>query len=478
MAVDFQTDIEHIVVLMLENRSFDHMYGWSGRGDGLTAALFNRENVADAASAPVFVTDKARYLGDLSIDPSHALLDVNVQLFGTTIEPGQTPAEPNAGFVTDYANQPGNTVAGAHTIMAAFDPAKLPVLETLAREFVLCDRWFASVPGQTWPNRFFMHAATSGGFVDNNVRDYSFRTIYDNLSDAGYDWAIYFHDFPQTLTMSSLRQPKYKNNFKNSSLFFKDLKTGTLPAYSFIEPRYFDFLRWKANDQHPPHDVRLGEHLIADVYESIRKSPYWNSTLFFVLYDEHGGIYDHVHPPRTVNPDGKVSLTPPFDFTRLGLRVPALIVSPHVDRGKVDSTVYDHTSILATVRELFNLPLPLTQRDKQANTVSRNLNNPPPRTNAPTALTRPPEPTADMFHADGTTAEMTAAHVTEDLASGEASTAPLSEFQASLIQTANALQADQPSRVGVLTVAHVVDNEHEGAVHVRETVTRLLDKQN
>jgi phospholipase C len=195
------------------------------------------------------------------------------------------------------------------------------------------------------------------------------------------------------------------------------------------------------------------------------------------VYDEHGGIFDHVPPPTAVNPDGLVSLNPPFSFDRLGVRVPALLVSPHVGRGIIDSTVYDHTSILATVRELFNLPNALTQRDRTANTASRNLEDPPPRTDAPSTLPRPPQTIAGMFHADGETARMTADHVVEDLARGEASTAPLSEFQASLVGTANALQTTRPPRTGVLTVARLVQNEHEGAVQVRDVAARLLDDE-
>jgi len=475
MPVNFRTSVEHIIVLMLENRSFDHMCGWLGRGDGLQPTMFNPRDPANPASPKVFATKDADWLGDLTVDPSHAVLDVNVQLFGSTIEPSP-PVATNVGFVLDYANQPGTPAPDAGNVMKAFAPSKLPVLSTLAREFVLCDRWFASVPGQTWPNRFFVHAATSGGFVDNNFRDYTFRTIYDNLEEQGYSWAIYFHDFPQSVTISSLQKPQHLGHFKNSHQFFVDLETGNLPAYSFIEPRYFDFLRWKANDQHPPHDVRLGEHLVADVYESLRRSALWNSSLLFVLHDEHGGIFDHVPPPTTVNPDGLVSATPPFDFRRLGVRVPSLIVSPYVGKGVVDSTVYDHTSILATVRELFNLPRALTERDGQANTVSRNLNA-QARANTPMTVQRPPEPTADAFHANAAIAKMTAANVMQDLAHGQASTAPLSEFQASLVAAANALQVDQPPRVGVLTLARLVDNEHEGAVHVRETATRVLGKE-
>ena len=176
-----------------------------------------------------------------------------------------------------------------------------------------------------------------------------------------------------------------------------------------------------------------------------------------------------------MNPDGLVSVTPPFDFTRLGVRVPSVIISPYVDKGVVDSTVYDHTSILATVRELFNLPHALTERDRQAKTISRNLKA-GARTDAPMTLARPPEPTADAFHAASATAKMTASNVIRDLAQGQASTAPLSEFQVSLVAAANALQANQPPRAGVLTLARLVDNEHEGAVHVRKVATRLLGK--
>lgn len=470
MAIDFLTNIEHVVVLMLENRSFDHMAGWFGKGDGLRTDLFNPEQLNDPASPKVFATRDAHYTDDLAIDPSHALLNVNVQLFGTSTAP-QPATGANLGFVADYATQPGQTAAGARGIMNAFDPAKLPVMKTLADEFVLCDRWFSSVPGQTWPNRFFMHAATSGGFVDNVFRDYKFKTIYDNLAAAGYPWSIYFHDMPQTVTMASLRKKEYlTRNFKPMAQFHLDLRTGNLPAYSFIEPRYFDFRKWKANDQHPPHDVALGEHLIADVYEALRRSSAWESTLFFVLYDEHGGIYDHVCPPACSNPDGKVSVNPPFDFTRLGLRVPTLVISPYVQKGVVDSTQYDHTSILATVKELFNLPHALTQRDREANTTSRLLQS-TARTDAPLTLPRPPAPAVAM-DVPVSSAAVTAA---DTAANGAPSQAPLSEFQVSLIETADALTGAQPAS-SVPGAPTAPTTEHEGAVHVRRALARLLLK--
>jgi phospholipase C len=468
------TKIKHVVVLMFENRSFDHMCGWFGCGDGLGPGTFNLEDPFDAASPAVPANRDAAYVGDLTIEPGHAFLDVNEQLFASVIEP-DPPTATNSGFVWNYARRPGNTLAGAHRVMNAFDRAKLPVLSTLAREFVLCDRWFASVPGQTWPNRFFAHAATSGGFADNQFRDYQFQTIYHRLDRDHRDWAIYFHDFPHAYTIASLRTPKFAPHFRFAKQFFLDLKHGRLPAYSFIEPRYFDFLRWKANDLHPPHDVRLGEHLIADIYEALRRSSAWDSSLFIVLFDEHGGLYDHVPPPPAINPDGKTSINPPFRFDRLGARVPAVVISPWVQKGLVDSTVFDHTSLIASVRELFTLGEPLTERDRAAATITHLLQA-GARTDTPGVLERPAEPTADAFHADSAKAAMTAEHVAADLATGTASSAPLSEFQRSLVETAHALQASQPRRAGVVSRARLVGNEHEGAVYVRELAARLFER--
>jgi phospholipase C len=420
----------------------------------------------------VFANRNANYVGDLSPDAGHSLLDVNEQLFGTAAEP--LPVTPNnSGFVANYARRPGNTPAAAHRVMHCFDPAKLPVLSTLAREFVLCDHWFASVPGQTWPNRFFVHAATSGGFADNQFRHYDFDTVYHRLHRAGHSWAIYFHDFAHAYTIASLRNPLFVPHFRFAKQFFDDLKHDRLPAYSFIEPRYFDFLRWKANDQHPPHDMRLGEHLLADVYESLRRSSAWDSSLLVVLFDEHGGLFDHVPPPEAVNPDGNVSANPPFRFDRLGPRVPALLISPRLARGVVESRTFDHTSIIATARELFALGDPLTARDRAAHTF-HDLLQTSVRTDTPAELTRPPEPTADAFHADSRVAMMTADHVASDMALGLASSAPLSEFQQSLVNTVNALQEHEPPRDGVLRLARLVDNEHEGAVHVREVAARIF----
>jgi len=481
----FPTVIEHVVVLVLENRSFDHMLGYLGTPNGLTGAEFNLEDPAVPASTRVPVSNTAQYLGDLDVDPSHEVTHVNVQLFG--VDPVPPPGGPhNIGFVLDYGLQPPKPVAPvAHNIMKCFDPAKLPVLTTLAREFAVCDRWHSSVPGQTWPNRFFLHCATSGGFVDNTPRHYDMRTIYENLTGAGLTWKIYFHDFPQSLALANLTNSVFKSNFKFFPEFFNDLKDGSLPNYTFLEPRYFNFLGWKANDQHPPHDVQLGEHLIADVYTQLRASTLWEKSLLVVLYDEHGGIYDHVLPPDHVaNPDGLVSTTPPFDFTRLGLRVPAVIASPYIEKGTVDSvTVYDHTSLLASVRDLFGLKTSLTKRDAAANTFLGllKLDKPPrPLADTPddTALNRPPHPEATEFHQVAGAATMTGDKVSAQLEDGDDSDEELSEFQQSLVDLAKTLDVpDDSARMRVLRLARRIDDEHDAAVLVREVATKFVESE-
>jgi phospholipase C len=472
----FATKVENIVVLVLENRSFDHMLGFLPGVNGLKGDEGNHTDPASPGSPFIQVSRDAQYVGDLDIDPSHEVTNVNEQLFGSKAGP-QPGGAHNIGFVSNYARQQdknGNFANGPN-IMKCFDLAKIPVLTKLAKEFAVCDRWHSSVPGQTWPNRFFLHCATSDGFVDNKPRHYGMRTIYENIAGVGFKWAIYFHDFPQSLALANLTDSALAANFRFFPEFFRDLKNGTLPNYSFLEPRYFSFLSWQANDQHPPHDVQLGEHLIADVYEQLSQSSYWNKSLLVILYDEHGGIYDHELPPPAVNPDGKVSIDPPFAFDRLGLRVPAVLVSPLIAKSTVDSTLYDHTSLLATVRELFNLPDALTERDRRANTFTALLDN-AVRTDKP-AVTRPgDQPDATEFHEVKGSAAMTADRVLEQLDTNPSGVGQdLSEFQDSLVDLANQLDVSESPRLRVLRLARQIDDEHDAAVHVREVAAKFVE---
>jgi hypothetical protein len=226
--------------------------------------------------------------------------NVNVQLFDVPEGPFTTPPL-NRGFVFDYAQQPCNTLQKAHNIMRCFAPNTLPVLTTLAQEFAICDHWFASVPGPTWPNRFFVHTATSDGHVDNQLRDYEMRTIYDNLKDAGVLWRIYFHDIPQALALARLRRSILKKGFQLFADFLTDARNAQLPGYSFIEPRYFDFFGMKANDQHPPHDVSLGELLIAGSMKRCGTRRYGNRVCssFCPMNTGASTITSHLRVPST-----------------------------------------------------------------------------------------------------------------------------------------------------------------------------------
>ena len=470
---DPQALILHIVVLMLENRSFDHMLGYLGTPNGLTGAESNPVDPTSPASPEVPVSNAAAWTGDLDIDPSHTFEGVNVQLFGSDPAPAQPPARTNHGFVLDYARQPGNTAAGARGIMKCFAPDRVPVLSTLAREFAVCDRWFSSVPSQTWPNRFFAHCGWSGGFLDNKVRVYDMRTIYDNLSDAGIDWAIYFHDIPHSLALTSVRNRAGDHVKLFNQAFESDCRGGTLPSYSFIEPRYFNFLGLQANDEHPPHDIRLGEELIAKVYESLRASQVWKSTLLVVTSDEHGGVFDHVLPPVCPAPNFTVSSNPPFDFKRLGPRVPTVVVSPYIPKGTVDSTTdYDHTSILASAKVLFDLPTFLTERDASAGTFWHLLSD-NYRSDTPEQLPRPGG--AVPAAGPATASAMSDADVARSR--GLASREALSEFQQSLVELANDLEIPEPPGARAARLALDPQDEHTAAVHVRSSVERYLETQ-
>jgi phospholipase C len=384
--------IRHVVVLMHENRSFDHMLGWpSIQGRQVPIDPGN----AAAGMAPVFAwTTPDAYR--TSPDPGHEFADVTLQLYGRADPPpGAVPT--NDGFVASYGRQrddAGHVIGpeAGKRILGCFSNELLPILRTLAASFVVCDQWFASVPGPTWPNRDFVHAGTSLGHANSPSWDELIwgyphvRTIYQNLQDAGLSWRIYYHDVSQAFYFRDLLAYQ-KTNFSHFFDFDSDIKAGTLPAYSFIEPRFFNTSVDGANDQHPPHDVREGERLIANIYDSLRSvEALWQETLLIVTYDEHGGFYDHVPPPGTVNPDGRTSSSPPFAFDRLGVRVPALLVSPWIPPGQVDSTLYDHTAILGFVKQHFGLPAFLHARDAAADTFTHLLLD-QPRTDAPRNLT-------------------------------------------------------------------------------------------
>jgi phospholipase C len=270
------------------------------------------------------------------------------------------------GFVKSYFNQQYNLVH-SRLILNYFTPEKLPVLTTLATQFAVFNRWFSSIPGPTLCNRAFAHYGTSFGQVGMDVFYWNkqYKSIYERLVAAGHTTRLYYFDeASSSLEVVNLLkdQPSLFGTFQD----FKDAcGRNTLPEYSFIEPNYTDHDapdgsgELIACDQHPDHDVRAGEQFIATVYNAIRNNPnLWPATAMLVVYDENGGIYDHVPPPNCT-PDGFVAQpsatgTPdPFHFDRLGVRVPAILISPWIGAGTVVNEVYEHASIPATITDYF-----------------------------------------------------------------------------------------------------------------------------
>ena len=278
--------------------------------------------------------------------------------------------------MTDYAYTLGwearekwSIVAGttANDIMGCFTPEALPVLSALARGYAVADHWFSSVPTETMPNRAFACSGTSQGHMDDKTHTFTSPSIFGLLDSHGLGWAIYGYD----------AEPLTKNTFTDISGAaaahfgqFTDFQSaaaaGTLPPFTFLEPSWSS----TGNSQHPNYDVALGEQLIHDVYEALRAGPGWAQTLLVVTYDEHGGCYDHVSPPWGATPPDSTTGEFGFDFTRFGVRVPTVLISPLIAPGTVfrvpaGSVPLDHTAILKTVEQRWSLPA-LTARDAAA----------------------------------------------------------------------------------------------------------------
>jgi phospholipase C len=380
--------IDHIVVVMLENRSFDNLLGFlyadSGNKsplgqefDGLTGT----ESNIDANGKPVPVskidpTDANAYWYPL-VDPQEGFLPTNEQLFGT-----ETPAvgavADCSGFVASFAKAVASPLdppldgADETSIMKVYPPEMLPVLSGLATQFAVCDQWFSSVPTETFPNRAFALAATSlGRVMDESNPFFASPSIFGSLTAKGVPWRIYgyvlkpltLEDFPDTLHA----QPAQYGEFTD---FKSDAANNTLPGFAFLEPAWSTSGKTAENDEHPVANVALGEQFLLEVYQALQTSPAWPNTLLVITYDEHGGNYDHVPPPSGAAPPSATPGEQDFDFTRFGVRVPTVLVSPLIPAGTVSRAPaggppFDHTSVLATVEKKFGLAA-LTPRDAAA----------------------------------------------------------------------------------------------------------------
>ncbi len=411
------------------------------RFDGLAMGRYsNLASDGTSIDAHVYVGATDTIMSQPNPDPGEQYPHVNTQLFGTINPPGNArltrgsakapfnapPAgrrADNSGFVRDYeinfTQLSGGTPPSPEQLrvaMGGFSPAMLPVFSTLAREFAVFDSWFSAVPSQTFCNRSFFHSSTSHGFVTNKnfgsfnkwLNAPATPTIFNRLEDAGIPWRVYYDEQQVTSLTGVLHAPAlqqyWKSNFRTMTQFYLDVQSGNLPAYSFVEPRMI----FNHNDMHPPYgtlssgevdgvdlfnsalsDVRAGEVLLHEIYSAIRNSATprksnAENTLLLVTFDEHGGTYDHVPPPNTTPPDSGAAGEMGFTFDRLGCRVPTIAISAYTKAGTIINDQMHHGSVIKTLSALHGLS-PLTDRDDEANDLSKvvNLRKPRPKSDWP-----------------------------------------------------------------------------------------------
>lgn len=364
--------IEHVVVLMLENHSYDNLFGMLGRGPGQRPRGDGFTLGADGLP-----TASNPYPDGRPLRAFH---------MPTTC---QLPAKPSQEWEQShiqYANGKlnGFVVSDSGPVaMGYWDGRDLPFTYDLARHFPIGDRWFASTLAQTDPQRRFLIAATAMGMTDdiggspgNLIPDASLAappngTIFERLTQAGISWIDYCQSFPTGATMElypTIDAPFSATNVKPIGQFFTDAASGNLPSFSLLDPDY------GTQSQENPQNIVRGEAFLAQAVEAIGSSPAWRRTLFILTYDEHGGYYDHVPPPAALAPDSVAPQVQPGESTydgyaRYGFRVPAVVVSPYAKPGYVSHVVYDHTSILAFLEHKWNLPA-MTYRDANANNLT------------------------------------------------------------------------------------------------------------
>jgi phospholipase C len=333
--------IQHVVVLMLENRSFDHMLGYLGLEehgldvDGLREGMANEH---EGQPYPIFRLDRTAFTK--AQDPCHSGRCVDTQV-----------ENENGGFAANYIETRADSRAeDPVVVMGYYDGEQLPIYDFLARRFCVCDRWFCSLKGATFPNRLYAVAGRAAGSRDNaSPPVYHLPSFVRQLDASGASWRWYTHEVFATIwAVDRDYLPKTFDNVRpfsspfRSDDFFSAASAGELPNVAWIDPNFVDIGgAVGSNDDHPPSDVRAGQELVLRVFNALVTSPAWERTLLVVTYDEHGGFFDHVPPPSAEDDD------PDQAFHSYGPRVPALVVSPRVRAG-VSHELFDHTSIIKT----------------------------------------------------------------------------------------------------------------------------------
>ena len=371
-----EAPIDHVVVLMMENRSFDHYLGWLGTDDDYLEA------------------GRRRYGADFRVDGVQSQSFPNprgelVDTFHLTTSGIGNPyrgcgfADPAHGWGASRAARDGGFLdpetENDRFALGYYNAADLPIHERMVRRFTTFDRYFSSLLGPTQPNREYFHAAQSGGHKNNYLPilelGFNWRTIWDNLRDVGVSVRNYYADLPAILLWGQRMEPI----MRPIDQYFTDAARGDLPSVTFLEPPYSPW--WQADD-HPWSDMRNGQRFIRDCFRAFVESEHWERGLFVLTYDEGGGFFDHVTPP--VLPDNRASVVDSENFGQAGFRVPTILASPYAKRGYVDHRVYDHTSITRFLEWRFlgappegpgvgPAPWALTQRDLMANNIGASL---------------------------------------------------------------------------------------------------------
>jgi phospholipase C len=372
--------IKHIVVLMMENRSFDHMLGFLTIEQGRTDLEGPKLSMSNGYRGETYHVHPAQATTLVKAqDPCHSGWCVDDQLSNN-----------NGGFVSNYVKtRQGALVGNPGVVMAYHTARQLPVYGWLADQFAICDHWFCSVGGATMPNRCYATAGTSNGHRDNlkPSQPWNLPSFVRHLDKAGVSWRWYSHDYVPMLWLvdpefglSHEAVPSYfdRKDLLGGSSFLDHAAAGKLPAVSWIDPNFYDLTFGPAgsNDDHPPSDLHAGQELILRTVDAVMQSPNWPDSLLIITYDEHGGFFDHVAPPDHVPDD--------HGITRYGPRVPAIIISPYVEKKTVSQTVFDHTSIIKTILTRFcadrNGKIPdMGARVKAANHLGELLTRPAAR---------------------------------------------------------------------------------------------------
>jgi phospholipase C len=350
-------EIEHIVVLMMENHSFDNILGLAGH------QIASRRGTVDGLR---FAHGRP--------------LDFNLDANGRRVyahhaaSPCQLHAKPSQAWdashtAWDGGRNDGFVLASGDDAMWYWDKHDLPYTYSLARHFPIGQRYFCSVLAQTYPNRRFFFAGTASGSIDDKAyaltQPAANGTIFDRFDAHGITYASYFQEIASWFILPNVRNnpSQFAKGFPIAQ-FFSDAAAGKLPQFTFIDPNY------TTTSEENPQDIQVGERFIAAITNAILRSPNWKRTAFFITYDEHGGYYDHVPPPRAIPPDNIKPQTYPGEnapggYDRYGFRVPMIVVSPWAKRHYVSNVVQDHTSMLAFIERKWNLPA-LTLRDANA----------------------------------------------------------------------------------------------------------------